>query len=45
MNVGLVSRDICARPNTFLLETTRPAQPGDSETLVMVRMGSQTTIR
>lgn len=22
-NVGLVSRDICARPNTFLLETTR----------------------
>lgn len=45
MNVGLVSRDICARPNTFLLETTRPAQPGDSDTLVMVRMGSQTTIR
>ncbi|XP_046734103.1 anillin isoform X5 [Diprion similis] len=45
MNIGLVSRDICARPNTFLLETTRPAQQGDSETLVMVRMGPQTTIR
>ncbi|XP_012266853.2 anillin isoform X3 [Athalia rosae] len=45
MNVGLVSRDICARPHTFLLETTRRAEPGDSDTLVMIRMGSETTIR
>ncbi|XP_043277611.1 anillin isoform X2 [Venturia canescens] len=44
-NVGLVSRDICARPNTFLLESIRPAQPGDTESLVLVRNGSQTTIR
>ncbi|XP_046469658.1 anillin-like isoform X5 [Neodiprion pinetum] len=45
IDVGLVSRDICARPNTFLLETIRPAEPGDLATLVMVRMGSQTIIR
>ncbi|KAG7205048.1 hypothetical protein KM043_005429 [Ampulex compressa] len=44
-NVGLVSRDICARPNTFLLETTRSAQPGDTDSLVMIRSGSETTIR
>ncbi|XP_031779988.1 anillin isoform X3 [Nasonia vitripennis] len=44
-NVNLVSRDICARPHTFLLETTRPAQPGDADSLVMVRNGPQTTIR
>ncbi|XP_014204655.1 anillin-like isoform X2 [Copidosoma floridanum] len=44
-NVTLVSRDICARPNTFLLETTRPAQPGDADCLVMARKGSETTIR
>ncbi|XP_046586323.1 anillin isoform X5 [Neodiprion lecontei] len=45
IDVGLVSRDICARPNTFLLETIRPAEPGDLATLVMVRMGPQTIIR
>ncbi|XP_068084364.1 anillin-like [Anabrus simplex] len=43
--VGLVSRDICARPNTFLLETTRPAQPEDEESLVLVRMNDRTMIR
>ena len=44
-NVNLVSRDICARPHTFLLETTRPAQPGDRDSLVMIRNGPETTIR
>jgi actin-binding protein anillin len=44
-NVNLVSRDICARPHTFLLETTRPAQSGDTDSLVMVRNGSATTVR
>ncbi|XP_066599667.1 anillin-like isoform X2 [Prorops nasuta] len=44
-NVSLVSRDICARPNTFLLETVRPAQPDDVDSLVVVRNGSETTIR
>ncbi|XP_076249759.1 anillin [Calliopsis andreniformis] len=44
-NVGLVSRDICARPNTFLLETTRATEPGDTESLIMIRNGPTTTIR
>ncbi|XP_033212205.1 anillin-like isoform X2 [Belonocnema kinseyi] len=44
-NVGLVSRDICARLNTFLLETVRPSQPGDVDSLVMVRNGASTTVR
>lgn len=44
-NVGLVSRDICARPNTCLLETTRATEPEDVDSLVMVRNGPTTTIR
>ncbi|XP_076748828.1 anillin-like isoform X2 [Xylocopa sonorina] len=44
-NVGLVSRDICARPNTFLLETTKAAEPEDTDSLIMIRNGSTTTIR
>ncbi|XP_076221746.1 anillin isoform X3 [Nomia melanderi] len=44
-NVGLVSRDICARPNTFLLETTRSAEPSDTESLIMIRNGHTTIIR
>lgn len=43
--VGLVARDICARPNTFLLETVRPAQSNDVESLKVGRHGSLTTIR
>lgn len=43
--VNLVSRDICARPNTFLLETVRPAQPDDKDSLVMITAGDTTTIR
>lgn len=43
--VGLVSRDICARPHTFLLETVRPSQPEDENSLVLVRHGTHTTIR
>ncbi|XP_015592644.1 anillin isoform X2 [Cephus cinctus] len=44
-NVGMVSRDICARPNTFLLESVRPAQPGDVDSLITIRNGPRTTIR
>ncbi|XP_078035336.1 anillin-like isoform X3 [Augochlora pura] len=44
-HVGLVSRDICARPNTFLLETTRNAEPGDTESLIMIRNVNTTIIR
>ena len=43
--VGLVSRDICARPHTFLLETTQPSQPEDENCLVLVRHGAHTKIR
>ncbi|XP_034952696.1 anillin-like isoform X3 [Chelonus insularis] len=44
-NVGLVSRDICARPNTFLLETVRPTQPGDEESMIVIKNGPLTTIK
>ena len=32
--VGLVSRDVCARPNTFEIRTVRKQQRGERETLV-----------
>uniref|UniRef100_A0ABD2WMP4 PH domain-containing protein n=1 Tax=Trichogramma kaykai TaxID=54128 RepID=A0ABD2WMP4_9HYME len=44
-NVNLVSREICARPHTFMLETTRPSEPEDANSLIMVLNGSTTTIR
>ncbi|KAL0276644.1 UNVERIFIED_CONTAM: hypothetical protein PYX00_004173 [Menopon gallinae] len=44
-NVGLVSRDICARLHTFLLETTRPRQPEDKDSLVLSVQGDITRIR
>ncbi|CAH1132178.1 unnamed protein product [Ceutorhynchus assimilis] len=43
--VGPVSREICARQHTFLLERERPAYPKDKDTLVMVRKGDKTIIR
>ncbi|XP_023289978.1 anillin isoform X2 [Orussus abietinus] len=45
IDVNLVSRDICARPHTFLLETVRPAHPNDTDTLITIRNGSETTER
>ena len=44
-NVGLISRDICARPNTILVETTKASEPEDVDSLVMIRNGPTTTIR
>jgi actin-binding protein anillin len=32
--IGLVSRDVCARPNTFELKTVRRQQAGERNTLV-----------
>ncbi|XP_054275787.1 anillin-like isoform X3 [Macrosteles quadrilineatus] len=43
--VDVVPRDVCARPNTFLLETSRPARDTDSDSLVMIRHQNTTTIR
>ncbi|KAK0094820.1 hypothetical protein PV326_009930 [Microctonus aethiopoides] len=44
-NVGLVPREICARPHTLLLETVRPSLNGEPDSLVVVRNGSETRIR
>ena len=35
--IMIISRDICARPNTFALETIRPGRSGETETLVLKR--------
>ena len=35
--ITTISRDICARPNTFALETIRPGKAGETETLVLKR--------
>ncbi|KAK5647362.1 hypothetical protein RI129_002254 [Pyrocoelia pectoralis] len=43
--VGPVRRDICARLNTFLIETKRPAQTHDVDSLVMQCNGDITIIR
>ncbi|CAG2054380.1 unnamed protein product [Timema podura] len=43
--VGLVTRDLCARPNTFLLETRRVARPEDEDSLVLVRGNTHTLVR
>jgi actin-binding protein anillin len=43
--VGPVSRDICARLHTFLLEIERSGHPQDKESLVTVCNGPKTTIR
>eukprot|EP00088_Acartia_fossae_P057216 TRINITY_DN6673_c0_g1_i1.p1 TRINITY_DN6673_c0_g1~~TRINITY_DN6673_c0_g1_i1.p1 ORF type:complete len:863 (-),score=259.31 TRINITY_DN6673_c0_g1_i1:875-3226(-) len=44
-NVTISPREICARFNTFMLESRRPAKSSDRESLVLVRQGSFTIIR
>ncbi|XP_011261176.2 anillin-like isoform X1 [Camponotus floridanus] len=44
-NVQFVNREKCARPYTFVLETSRPAQPGDDNSLIMKTNGIETTIQ
>ncbi|XP_060534252.1 anillin isoform X2 [Cylas formicarius] len=44
-HVGPVSRDICARLHTFLLERERRAYPQDKDSLVTVCKGDKTVIR
>ncbi|XP_072754258.1 anillin-like [Anoplolepis gracilipes] len=43
-NVQFINREKCARPFTFVLETSRPAQPEDADSLVMKTDGIETTI-
>ncbi|XP_048253583.1 anillin-like isoform X3 [Haliotis rufescens] len=43
--VGLIPRDICARPNTFELMTVRQPRHGERDTLVSRTYNTMTTIR
>ncbi|KAF2896612.1 hypothetical protein ILUMI_09555 [Ignelater luminosus] len=43
--IGSVRRDICARLHTLLIETTRPAESHDKNSLVMECKGDTTIIR
>ena len=43
--VGLISRDICARPNTFELVSVRQPRKGEKDTLVSRTYNTMTTIR
>jgi len=44
-HVDVVSRDICARPNTFLLVTVRQPQSHDKDSLVMTCYPRRTALR
>ena len=43
--VGVIPRDVCARPNTFELITVRRQTKGDSETLVTRCYNTMTTTK
>nr|CAH7732164.1 unnamed protein product [Callosobruchus chinensis] len=43
--VGPVSREICARMHTFLIERERPASPKDKDSLVTICKGDKTIVR
>ncbi|XP_046580326.1 anillin-like [Haliotis rubra] len=43
--VGLIPRDICARPNTFELMTVRQPRQGERDTLVSRTYNTMTTIK
>ncbi|XP_005093568.1 anillin isoform X3 [Aplysia californica] len=43
--VGLVSRDVCARPNTFEMVTVRQPLKGEHDTLVTKTHNTMTTVR
>lgn len=43
--IGPVSRDICARLNTFLIETERGVLPDDKESLTVIRKGDKSIVR
>uniref|UniRef100_A0A6M2DUL3 Putative actin binding protein anillin n=1 Tax=Xenopsylla cheopis TaxID=163159 RepID=A0A6M2DUL3_XENCH len=43
--VGLVSRDICARLHTIMLEFSRPAKDNDIESLILIKNGNEITTR
>lgn len=44
-SVSQVTREICARPHTFLLETVRQSRSSDKDSLVTICKGDKTIIR
>ncbi|XP_064640382.1 anillin-like [Lineus longissimus] len=44
-HVGIIPRDICARPNTFELNVVRPQRSGDKNTLVSWSYDTMTSIK
>ncbi|XP_077983493.1 anillin-like [Glandiceps talaboti] len=44
-NITMVAREFCARPNTFELVTSRPAQRTDEDNLVLTCEGPITKIK
>ena len=43
--VGLMPRDICARPHTFEMVVVRPPRKGEQDTLVTKTYNTMTTTR
>ena len=43
--VGLIPRDVCARPNSFELRTVRRQQRGETDTLVSKCYNTMTTTK
>lgn len=43
--VGLIARDICARPHTFELLTVRQPRRGEKDTLITKTYSTMTTVR
>ena len=43
--IGLIPRDICARPHTFELVSVRPPRKGEQDTLVTKTYNTMTTTR
>lgn len=43
--VGLISGDVCARPNTFEMCTVRPLRPGEEDTLTTRKHTTMATVR
>lgn len=43
--VGLIPRDVCARPHTFEMVTVRQPRKGERDTLVSKTYNTTTTLR
>lgn len=43
--ISICPREICARPNTIMIELIRPALPNDEDSLIVTRNNDETTLR